>query len=229
MKKVYIYLLSDPRNKSIKYVGKTYRVERRFRDHLNESKNTKKTAWVKKLKKNGLLPELFIIEETDELSCDFWEKYWISQIKTWGFELTNMTNGGDGSFSVVPWNKGKKGIFKHSEESKIKMSKTRKTSCLGDKNGFYGKNHSKESKEKMSAKRVGLKWSEKTKEKNSGINSKNCKKVFCYNLENNLIKIYNFGRQVIEDGFDWNCVSKVCRGVNKSHKNHIFSYYKLGA
>jgi hypothetical protein len=30
------------------------------------------------------------------LEWGFWEIYWINQFKTWGFELKNLTNGGDG-------------------------------------------------------------------------------------------------------------------------------------
>lgn len=40
--------------------------------------------------------------------------------------------------------------FKHSEESKLKMSIWRKNNCTGENNGFYGKKHNKNTLEKLS-------------------------------------------------------------------------------
>lgn len=227
-RKIWIYTLSDPRCGSIKYVGKTFRPKKRLYEHMTKIKsNTKKVAWIKSLLKKGLEPIFDILEETDIENSDWLEIYWISQFKTWGFNLKNHTNGGGGSYGVEPWNKGLRGVFKHSEESKKKMSVSRKGKCDGEKNGFYGKKHSKENLKKFSELGKKRKWSEEYKESIRGINSPNCKKIYCYDLEDNLIKVYAFGRQAIEDGFDWNQVSKVCRGVQKTHKKHKFSYKPL--
>lgn len=49
--------------------------------------------------------EVLDIVENDE--WQFWEQYWISQTKAWGFNLTNLTIGGDGIIG-----------HKHSEETK---------------------------------------------------------------------------------------------------------------
>jgi group I intron endonuclease len=227
-RKIWIYTLSDPRDGLVKYIGKTFRPKRRMYEHLtNLESNTKKVSWIKSLKQIDLLPVFEILEETDIDNCDSLEIYWISQFKNWGFELKNHTNGGGGSYGVIPWNKGRKGIFKHSEKSKRKMSEYRKENTSGEKNGFFGKTHSDENKKRWGHIRKGKKWTEEVRVKNSGKSSSNCKKVYCYDVDKNLIKIYDFGRQVTEDGFDWNCVSKVCRKINKTHKNHIFSYEEL--
>lgn len=45
----------------------------------------------------------------------------------------NLTNGGEGTFGSIPWNKGKKGVY--TNESKIKF----KESKIGIKNPMYGK------------------------------------------------------------------------------------------
>tara|TARA_Y100000780_G_scaffold132785_1_gene119551 strand:- start:274 stop:477 length:204 start_codon:yes stop_codon:yes gene_type:complete len=45
---------------------------------------------------------------------------------------------------IKAWNKGKTGVY--SEETRRKLSEAGK----GEKNPFYGKSHSEESKEKMS-------------------------------------------------------------------------------
>lgn len=98
MPKVYIYGLSDPRTGEVKYVGKTIDINRRYRNHINtndNAKNSKRVAWIKNLKSQGVYPEIFVIEETTE---DLWrkaEQYWISYFKSIGCNLKNGTEGGD--------------------------------------------------------------------------------------------------------------------------------------
>lgn len=224
--KIFIYGLIDPRNGEIKYVGKTNNIKKRIREHIRDEENNLKYAWIKSLKKINLEPEVLVLEETNIEHSNFWEIFWISQCKTWGFELKNMTNGGDGSYGIIPWNKGKKGIFKHSEESKKLMSDWRKVNTVGEKNGFFGKKHSEESKRKQREKTSLRKWSEEFKENRRGEKSINCKKVYQYDLYGNLIREYNFGKETKEFGFEPNIVSKVCRGINKTHKGYIFSFEK---
>jgi len=36
------------------------------------------------------------LDEVPEDEWKFWEIYWISQVKQWGFDLTNGNNGGGG-------------------------------------------------------------------------------------------------------------------------------------
>lgn len=224
--KIFIYALIDPRNGEIKYVGKTNNLKKRIREHIRDEENNLKYTWIKSLKKIKLEPEVLILEETNIEHSNFWEIFWINQCKTWGFELKNMTNGGDGSYGVIPWNKGKKGVFKHSEESKKLMSDWRKNNTSGDKNGFFGKKHSEESKKKQREKSSLRRWGEEFKENRRGIKSPYCKKVYQYDLEGKLIREYDFGKQTKEFGFDPNVVSKVCRGINKTHKGYIFSFEK---
>jgi len=218
-RKVWIYGLIDPRNNEVKYVGKTFRLERRFKDHLNEKSNTLKTAWIGKLKKLNLIPELFILDETNIEKCDNLEIYWICQMKTWGFSLKNMTNGGDGSYGVKPWNKGLKGIFHHTNESKKKMSDKRKGKEL---TWLKNRKVSDEERMKMSLYRKGRKLG-----KHKNIENGNNKEVYCYNLMGEIVKIYKSGRETINDGFSPNCVSKVCRKIEKTHKEHIFSFIEI--
>lgn len=114
-----IYVLIDPRNNDIRYVGKTNNITKRLVKHICESKiSTKsyKKAWINQLLKLNLKP---IIEVVDVISTDeweFWEQHYISLYKSWGFKLTNLTNGGGGVISnIPPWNKGTKGIMKPNE------------------------------------------------------------------------------------------------------------------
>lgn len=114
-----IYVLIDPRNNDIRYVGKTNNITKRLVKHVCESKiSTKshKKAWINQLLKLGLKP---IIEVVDVISTDeweFWEQHYISLYKSWGFKLTNLTKGGGGVISnIPPWNKGTKGVMKANE------------------------------------------------------------------------------------------------------------------
>lgn len=53
------------------------------------------------------------------------------------------------------------------------------------------------------------------------------KKVYVYNLEGELIKIYNYARECVKDGFNQGHVCACCRGEERTHKKHMFSYTEL--
>ena len=119
--KTYIYTLSD--NSGIRYVGKSNNPEGRLRKHLKECKmkRTHKEKWIFSLKESGKIPILEVLDEIDHSEWSFYESYWISQLKSWGFNLLNGTSGGEGS------------------------------------DGFRGKSHSEETKEKLRRKSIGRK------------------------------------------------------------------------
>jgi len=101
----YIYTLEHPITNEIRYIGKTNSPERRLHHHwtVGHKSNNKTGNWLKSLKKLKLKPIMTIIDET----TDDWqqlEMYWISQFKTWGFKLTNHTNGGEGAYGGGQWN-----------------------------------------------------------------------------------------------------------------------------
>jgi hypothetical protein len=83
----------------VRYVGKANNVSQRYRAHLNKARDhqTHKRNWVNSLKKLGLKPIIEVIDIVPIERWIFWETYWISQMKTWGFDLVNNTLGGDGS------------------------------------------------------------------------------------------------------------------------------------
>ena len=96
--KIYIYTLSDPNNGEIKYVGKTNNVKRRYRDHIRESKigKTYKCNWIKNLSDK---PVIEIIDECSIINADFFEKYYISLFKNWGFKLAKHNTDKDNKLS----------------------------------------------------------------------------------------------------------------------------------
>lgn len=54
---------------------------------------------------------------------------------------------------------------KKTKETREKISKSRKGKCCGEENGFFGKHHSLEVKEKIRQSRIGKKHSQETKNK----------------------------------------------------------------
>ena len=97
--KFFIYTISD-NNGNVRYIGKTLNFKRRQREHIKcySKSNTYKNNWIKSLIKNGDYPVISILDEVEYEDSAFFETYWISQFKSWGFNLTNLTDGGDGTF-----------------------------------------------------------------------------------------------------------------------------------
>ena len=136
METTNIYVLIDPITKMVRYVGKANNVTQRYTAHLNRARKHQihKKNWIETLKKQGLKPIIEIIDVVPINDWVFWETYWISQMKTWGFDLINYTNGGDGCTfgNQTSFKKGHKLWLgkKHSEETKKK---------IGENNAFKGK------------------------------------------------------------------------------------------
>ncbi len=117
MNLTYIYTLSD-KNGVVRYVGKTNTPRKRLYDHIQESLNFKipshKKNWIKSLLEKDERPIIDVIDEVSESEWPFWEQYWIDQIKSWGFNLTNSTEGGEGGNG-----------YKHTESSRSKMRESK--------------------------------------------------------------------------------------------------------
>jgi group I intron endonuclease len=165
---VYIYLILDPRDNFKGYIGKTVDFKKRKRQHLLVNENNKKCAWIKKLKSLGMTPEFVVLDCIAKEDWEFWEKYWISQFKTWGFNLMNHTEGG------MPGGYFKGG--KHRENSKKKISENSAKFWLG-------KEFSEEHKRKLSLSHKGKKLSLEHIEKIKGHTPWNKGKEGCFSEE----------------------------------------------
>ena len=90
----YIYTISDPTTNAIRYVGQTVNIRNRINKHLSVSKNKSNhcQCWVNKLIINNITPIFEIIDECEVEKLDFYEQFYISLIKSWGFDLTNLTS-----------------------------------------------------------------------------------------------------------------------------------------
>lgn len=147
---VFIYYLSGKYGE-IRYVGKTKNnIKKRLYSHIKECKSEKKSHkinWIKSLLERGETPKINIIDEVPEKDWEFWEMYWIEQLKQWGFNLTNLTKGGFGangykhdSISRKKMKKSKLGI-KLSESHKNNISKSVKKKYKESPN--YNNSHHK--------------------------------------------------------------------------------------
>ena len=114
---VYIYSLKDPRDYQIKYIGKTIDIDRRRKEHnqIHRNKKSKKNSWIIHLIENGMQPIMEILEECEETNWVEREMYWIQYYKEFGFDLKNMTLGGESN-----------GGYVFTKEDRLKQSKSQK-------------------------------------------------------------------------------------------------------
>lgn len=102
-KPVHIYMLVDPRTDEIRYVGKSVNPSERLNVHMNERSNCHRSHWLQELKREGLLPHMFILETIEgEWPWQESERWWIARLKAGGARLTNSTSGGDGVPDLPP-------------------------------------------------------------------------------------------------------------------------------
>ncbi len=114
---VYIYGLKDPRDSQIKYIGKTVDIDRRIKEHnqIHRNKKSKKNSWITHLIRNGMQPIMEVLEECEESRWIEREKYWIRYYKELGFDLKNMTLGGESNDGYV-----------FTQEDRLKQSESQK-------------------------------------------------------------------------------------------------------
>ncbi len=133
-RKYYTYVLIDPRDMSVFYAGKGSGV--RIRGHLvmavsNRHYNAKLQNKILKILSMGLgvIAEK-IFEHDEQWPCHANE---VAVIAFYGRDnLCNLTDGGEGAFNPTP-------------EERKRMSEER----TGEKNHFYGKTHSVETRKKI--------------------------------------------------------------------------------
>lgn len=204
MRKYYIYALIDPLTNMVRYIGRTDDIKRRYSEHLRECNWTKKRShkshWISRLLKNNSTPIIEILEETIFDKSGFWEIHYISLYKSWGFNLINKTSGGDGitNYKATEEEKyarsirtsGKGNTFfgkNHTEETKILLSNISKQRFSDPtKNPMYGKKHKNTSLQLMRLNKLN---------RYEGDNNPNAKKLYEYNLDNTLKKVWTTAKE----------------------------------
>lgn len=210
----YIYCLNDPITDTPKYIGCTLKtIKQRYRQHLYEkaADNNKKCNWILSLRKKGLRPTVVEVDCVPDKDVEFWEKYYISLYKSWGFDLKNTTMGGDitiaenRDFSKVP-------ILQYSINGEF----IREWKGTIDASNFYGKSPHY-IKAVLRGKRnstLGFIWRRKTPNYRLKIKPVNLfpnkKEVIQYDLDGNFIKV-------------WDCARVAARALNLSEHTVSFA------
>lgn len=224
MKKVNIYTLSDPDTLEVRYIGKTVsKISYRLAAHISETKANKsksyRNSWISGILKRGKKPIIELLETVDNSLWRDYERYWISQFKTWGFDLVNMTDGGDGATNQIRTqesiNKFKKTISKMIASGEIDYSERAKKISKSS----IGKKLSEETKLKLRNINLGKKYSDETKRKKSKGG------VLQYDLNMNLVGEYkSLSHAQEETGFLRGNISSACTNRLKTYKKFIWRY-----
>ena len=190
--KYTIYKLIDPLTNEIRYIGLTFNdLKQRLRSHCSENSKSHKSNWIKKLKSEGLKPIIESIEDniSSYEECCEREIFYIEKFKLDGHPLTNSATGGNKNKKMSDETRKKMSeshikrykTYKmvHSEETKVLLSKRAKEKF---------ENESEREKLRISNKR--FEDSKTIEQKLQDILIQNCKKVFQYDKEMNLIREY---------------------------------------
>lgn len=93
----HIYALTCPDTDQVRYVGKSNNPSKRLYSHLTDGRLNHRHNWLMSLKLNGKLPKVEILDTVKIEEWPFWERHYISLYKSFGFNLLNRTDGGEGS------------------------------------------------------------------------------------------------------------------------------------
>lgn len=94
-KPTFIYALHDPRDFSIRYVGKANNPERRARNHFKRPRGAAFRRFVAELKALGLSLRVSVLQTCSQESWANWEKFWIATVRASGAKLFNIAEGGN--------------------------------------------------------------------------------------------------------------------------------------
>jgi len=242
----YIYALIRKTNCDVFYVGKSNNPSRRHRQHKEEARNGKRTSrlysYIKYLWKRC---DDFNVQIIESVSIDEWEdaeREYIRLYKLLGFELRNMTEGGQNPrqlrHSIDKSAKSRKGR-KLTEEHKKKLSLAKQGYVPWNKGIKTGKPtiHSEETRKKISDKLKGRKMSEEWRAniskarkgqapKNKGVLNSQGKPVNMYDKNDVFIKSFPTLSEAMRH-LGINTVSSICeccKGKRKTAHGYKFSY-----
>ena len=208
----YIYLITDTTN-GMKYTGKHhYHIEGQLDPNYHGSGVIIKNIYKKR--PETLKEEYIKTCYSEEEMCSD-EQYYIEVFDTLWPNGYNLTKGGDG---LIPCEEIRKKISNSlkgkpkSEEQKKKLSET----LIGEKNPFYRKHHSYETKKKISLSKKGKPSPNKGKPMSEEQKKKLSKKVLQFTLDGEFVREWSSMAECGRNGFNHSAVSACCRGKLKS-------------
>lgn len=94
---VEIYEIIDPRDGSVRYIGKANDTQKRFKQHLREIRRRKSPlyAWIGKMRDLGLTPTARVAHVTTAEGWRECEKQAIARARESNTRLLNVADGGD--------------------------------------------------------------------------------------------------------------------------------------
>lgn len=104
---IYIYALACPVTGRTRYIGKCKNVEKRLKAHISKAKygitSHYCARWISTLLRKGLTPTIrVLIRLPTGGNWQVAEQITIARYRRHGFELTNLTGGGDGFHDIPP-------------------------------------------------------------------------------------------------------------------------------
>lgn len=160
-----IYALTDPRTGEIRYIGKSSSGLARPQEHGGRHlprDRSRKGDWIRALQKDGLSYGVSVLEEfPSNDGVDPAEIRWIAYGRSQGWDLTNLTDGGDGCFGRKMSEAGRAKLrarkFSPETREKIAASKRgKKQPWLVARNiANRGRKASEETRAKLSVARKG--------------------------------------------------------------------------
>lgn len=172
-RQVFIYALIDPRDANVRYVGRSFVPEDRYKKHLKDKTDTHKTRWIKQLEDARLQPELKILDVVQEQQWSNAERQWMSKYEN----LTNSCAGGHG-------------VLRPSKETRLKMSSKK----LGGK-------QTEEHRAKVSVALKGKKKPPRTKDHATKISESRKTIVMTPNWKANLAKANMLRKPIAKSGY----------------------------
>lgn len=175
--------------------------------------------WIKGLKKEGLKPILEIIDEVDKIEWKFWEKHYISLYKSWGFRLTNLTEGGDEVPEQFVTKRDNRKGSTISEWHKKRVGDARRGNNfgrVGENHHNFGKPMSEEQKDKISKALTG------------GKRPSTWKQIEELDKEGNVIRTYNSVAECAETiGTVASNIAYQCNSIERGRKKNKASKFIL--
>lgn len=167
-KSISIYVLVDPRDGDVRYVGWTSRsVRARLVSHMADRDVNYRTRWIKCLRSIGQQPIIRTVQVVSVEYASLAEQYWIRFFRVEGCRLVNGTDGGDGTVGRIVSDDAKARISAArigkplSAEHRAKLSAAHKGVPLSPSHrrnaadAHVGKKRSRESIEKMRLAKLG--------------------------------------------------------------------------
>ena len=212
--KYTIYKLTDPISNEVRYIGLTFNdLKQRLKSHLSDSGKTHKCNWIRKLKSQGLKPIIESVEENiaSYEECCLREIYYISYYRNIGCNLTNSSSGGGINYKMSDETRLKMSISAKNRDFKLVLSEeTKKDLSKKAKKRF--ESESERNKLRISNKRY--EDSKTDEQKLNDILLQDCKSVYQYDIDMNLINIYpSINNAAKINNLDHQNISKCCKNI----------------